>query len=83
MVLDDEPGYAAEQTVLATVIDERRVAFSGRRLWVVNLDVSGHRIPLHGPPGSPPDTGFLYRIVFVDPETGQGLYGLSVGESID
>ncbi len=77
---DDPP---VKQVLLATVVDQTRPPAIDRVLWVVNLDVTGLKMPLYGPRGSPPDTPFLYSIVFVDPETGQQLYTISLGAPIN
>jgi hypothetical protein len=48
-------------------------------VWVVNMDVSGRRLPLHGPPGSAPYTTYLYQLAFVDADTGTLLHNISKG----
>jgi hypothetical protein len=70
------------EIVLAQVADSSVVPPIDRVLWVVNLDVTGVRMPLLGPAGSPQDTPYLYSLFFVDPETGGFVYSASAGAPI-
>jgi len=76
-------GLKAKEAVLASVLNETLPDQRNQVLWVVSLDVTGLSIPLHGLPGSPPRTPYLYKIVFVDPLTGSSLYSTSLGAPIE
>ncbi|HSP54701.1 MAG TPA: hypothetical protein VLS25_03855, partial [Dehalococcoidia bacterium] len=72
-------GAKFREMVLAEVIDAFRVPSTGRLLWVANMDTTGERMGLHGPPGSVESTPYAFRLIFVDPNSGVVLGESSMG----
>lgn len=76
------PGAKVRQVVLARVLNETAVPKMDRVLWVANLDVEGKTMGLHGGPGMPQSTPYLYSLILIDPSTGVVLGEVSMGAPI-
>lgn len=75
-----EPAALVKEIVLAQVLDNTRVPPADRLLWVASMDVSGARMPLHGAAVWGVDsTPYIYRLVLIDPATGNVLGEVSLG----